>query len=151
MPRNPRQSKQTNQIDPDLAIAYVSRIEHLNDNLETKRSAYIANCKVVREDIKEVLAEAKGDGIPIKALKATVKDHQLDRKKIKLAASLDIDDGVAFEQIKEALGEYGSTPLGKAAIDAAKPGPDIGEVTTAEDTAGAAYVEEPVGRLMLII
>lgn len=114
-----RQSKQTNGIDAEKAKAFVGRIENVEAEIESKRGEYMAFAKDRREDIKEIISEAKDEGIPKKALKAIVADRRFDRKKAKLADGLDIDEGAAFEQMKEALGALGGTPLGEAALASA--------------------------------
>ena len=114
-----QQSTQTNGIDTDKAKSFVARIERLKDEILSGRGTYMFLAKRRRDDIKEVIDEAVSDGIPAKALKATIKDRELQRRRGVIQAGLDIDEGVAFEQMKEALGEFGSLPLGVAAIAAA--------------------------------
>ncbi|MDP2618591.1 MAG: DUF2312 domain-containing protein [Hyphomicrobiales bacterium] len=118
MARKTRVSKQTNGIDADMAKAFIERIENLEGQIDSERGSYMQKAKTIREDIKEVIIEAKDEGIPSKALKAMVKDRRYDRKKAELAAGLDIDEGAAFEQMKEALGPLADTPLGEAALGA---------------------------------
>lgn len=112
------QSKQTNGIDPEVGKSYVSRIERLEGEIESERGKYMAAAKRIREDIKTVISEAKDDGIPKRALKSIIATRKLDRKKAKIENGIDdIDDQAAFEQLKEALGDYADTPLGEAALD----------------------------------
>ena len=139
MARKPRVSKQTNGIDADLAKAYVARVENLHADLESRKGKYMAECKTVREDITEVYAEAKAEGIPAKALKAEVKTREFDRKKAKLKDSLDIDEMAAFEQLEEALGGLVDLPLGQAAMDAQRR--QDGEAFDAAETQEQAAVE----------
>ena len=113
-----KQSTQTNGIDTDKAKGFVGRVEALNAEILSERGVYMANAKGIRASIKEVIVEATSEGIPAKALKATIKDRELQRRRGVIAAGLDIDEGVAFEQMKEALGEFGSSPLGAAALAA---------------------------------
>lgn len=111
-------SKQTNGIDVDVATPYLNRVENLEEEIESERSAFMKKCKSIRGDIKDVLDEAKDAGVPKKALKAIVAKRKLERKINKLADNLDEEDEVAFEQLAEALGTLIDLPLGEAALAA---------------------------------
>lgn len=109
-----------NGIDLDKAKSFVGRIENCEAEIDSERGTYMAAARVLREDIKEILDEAKTAGIPKKALKAMVADRRLSKKKRKLADGLDIDDLAAFEQMREALGDLAALPLGEAALRGAE-------------------------------
>lgn len=109
-----------NGIDVDKAKAFVGRIENVESEIDSERGSYMAKAKSLREDIKEIIGEAKDAGIPKKALKAMVADRRLERKKRKLGDGLDIDEAAAFEQMKEALGDLAGLPLGAAALKGAE-------------------------------
>jgi hypothetical protein len=97
------------------AQPFLKRIETKLDDLDSKRGAYMAACKVVREDIKEIYGESKDHGIPVKALKALVEYRVLEKRQAKLAASFDdIDESAAYSQLVSTLG-----PLGFAAAQRA--------------------------------
>lgn len=106
------------------AAPYLGRVENLMKDLESKRGEYMAECKVVREDIKEIYSEAKANGVPAKALKGLVRYRELERKQAKIGDGLDIDEGSTYQQLVEALGDYGDTPLGAAALGKAPPEDD---------------------------
>lgn len=108
--------KGNNGLDPEKANSYVGRIENLHKDLDTLRGKYMSECKVVREDIKVVLDEAKDDGFPKKSLKAVVKTRELERKAKACREDLaDIDDMDKFDLIRDALGDFADTDLGRAA------------------------------------
>jgi uncharacterized protein (UPF0335 family) len=86
------------------AESFVERIERLVDEIESARGTYMAKAKELREDIKEVKVEAKDNGVLTKALKAVLKERELQRKIAALGANLDIDEGAQFSQLSEALG-----------------------------------------------
>ncbi len=96
------------------AQPYLKRVENLLTDLDSKRGAYMAECKVVREDIKEIYGEAKDHGISVKALKALVEYRVLEKKQAKLAEDFDIEEQAAYSQLVSALG-----PLGFAAAQRA--------------------------------
>lgn len=128
-------SKQTNGIDIAAATEYVERIENLNDEIASAKGEYMNIAKARREDIGHVLTEAKDEhGIPKKALKAIIKQRELESKIKALVDMDDMDDQAAFEQLREALGEFGNTPLGQAALDERAPDPDSSGVKPTEDT-----------------
>jgi uncharacterized protein (UPF0335 family) len=102
------------------AAPFLSRIENLHADLESKKGAYMASCKVVRDELKEVYGEAKEAGVAPKALKGVVKNRQLQRKIDAISDGLDIDEVSTYEQLCEALGDFGETELGKAVLETAK-------------------------------
>jgi len=96
------------------AEGYLKRIETLLAEMESAKGTYMAECKERREDIKEIYAEAKDAGVPVKALRGVVKMRALDKKLNAIADGLDEDEAEAYELLCEALG-----PLGAAAAKAA--------------------------------
>jgi uncharacterized protein (UPF0335 family) len=99
-----------------IAEPFLKRIETLNTDLGSLRGSYMSDCKAIRGDIKEVIAEAKDKGVPSKALKQLVRYRELERKQRDLAANLDIDETATFETLVAALGDLATLPLGEAAI-----------------------------------
>lgn len=103
------------------ALPYLQRIEALNADLETERGTYMQRARSLRDDIKEVISEAKEkDSVPVKALKGLVRYRELEKKQKAIGDGLDIDEASTFEQLLEALGDFGATELGQATLDLAK-------------------------------
>lgn len=96
------------------AEAFLKRIETLMTDLESKRRTYMAECKVVREDIKEVYVEAKDKGVPTKALRGLVKHRQLEKRQRAIAEGLDMDEAAAYAQLVDALGDLGAAAAAAA-------------------------------------
>jgi uncharacterized protein (UPF0335 family) len=97
------------------AQPYVKRIEKLLDDLDSERGRYMANCRPIHEDVREIYGEAKENGIPVKALKGLIKWRELEKKQAGIGADFaDIDEKAQYDQLVEALG-----PLGFAAAVAA--------------------------------
>lgn len=96
------------------AEPFMERIENLLDDLESKRGAYIAECRVVRGDIKEIYTEARDAGIPTKALKGLIKFRELERKQEALADGLESEEAQIYEQLRDALGELGAAAADRA-------------------------------------
>ena len=81
--------------------SFIERIERLEE--EKKQTA---------DDIKEVYAEAQGDGFCAKTLRKLVAERKLDESERRERALL-------FATYAEALGMYADTPLGHAATERA--------------------------------
>jgi len=95
------------------AQPFLTRIENLHADLDSKRGTYMAECRVVREDIKEVYGEAKSAGVAVKALKGLVRWRKLERDQAKIGDGLDIDESSVYARLVETLG-----PLGMGAASA---------------------------------
>jgi len=104
------------------ATKFIERIENLNKQLDEIKSEHMLKCKDVRADIKQVLDEAKAEGYTKAVIKAVVKARALERKAGEAREDLDIADRDTFDVIRHALGDYADTPLGAAALDAARNG-----------------------------
>lgn len=111
-----------NGYDETKARDYFAKVEGHLDELATERGEFMQRCKVIRGHIDEVLTEARDDlGIPKKAFKGVIREHELKRKleavRDDLAEDADIQD--AFDLLKVALGDFADLPLGAAAIERA--------------------------------
>lgn len=103
------------------AESFVKRVESIMDEIASERGKYMKRCRELRDDIKDILGEAKASGIPSKALRGILTYRDLEKKQQALSDGLDLDEQSAFEQMIEKLGDFGDTALGRAAIDKAKP------------------------------
>jgi uncharacterized protein (UPF0335 family) len=108
-----------NGFDPDIAKGFVDRIENLHGDLASEKGEFMARCKVIQADIKEVLTEAKNAGIPKKPLKSLVKQRKLERDIENIRTDLEGDDQDSFDQLVMALGKFAETELGAAAVQQA--------------------------------
>lgn len=107
------------------AAPFIERVENLKEALASEQGAYMARCKAIRDDIKEVYTEAKDADLPIKALKQIVKYRDLERKQEALAEEMEGDEGAYdYEMLVAALGTLSDTPLGQAALDLNSGGED---------------------------
>lgn len=87
-----------NGIAPDQLRSIVERVERLE-----------AEKKALGDDIREVYAEAKGNGFDPKIIRQIVKLRKLDAAERQEQEAL-------LETYLEALGMLASTPLGEAAL-----------------------------------
>ena len=101
---------------------YLRRIENLLGDLDSKRGSYMAECKEVREDIKEIYVEAKDNGVLVRVLKGKVKEHLLLKKLDAIPAGFDLEEAAQWNEVAERLG-----PLGKAAAMRAAPADPIAD------------------------
>lgn len=101
------------------ATEFVDRIENLLRQLDSMKGAYMAECKGVREDIREVYSEAEDQGLPKNALRAVVKTRELERRADECRGSLEGEDQNAYDKIRHSLGDLAELPLGQAALAAA--------------------------------
>lgn len=89
-------------VNAEHLRAFIERIERLE---EEKRA--------IADDIKEVYSEAKGTGYDAKVMRKIVSLRRMDRQKR-------IEEEEILSLYMEALGEFVETPLGQAAISAAR-------------------------------
>lgn len=105
----------------DLGKGYVQRIEVIQTAIEFEQAKAKEEIAPLRSDIKDILEEAKSNGITKKAIKAVVKARALARKADRAREDLDIADRDTFDNIRHALGDLAELPLGQAALDHAQP------------------------------
>lgn len=81
--------------------AIVERIERLEEEK-----------KIIAEDIREVYAEAKGNGYDVKALRTIIRMRKQDANEL-------AEQETIIETYMAALGMLADTPLGQAALERA--------------------------------
>jgi DNA repair ATPase RecN len=119
-----------NGYDPAVLQNVVGRIEHELAELLSERGAYMQRCKVIRDRINEIYEEAKeANQLPKKVLRKLIQTREFERKIEANLAKLEEDDRQLYQALEDALGDFGDTPLGQAALDRARP---------REDDAGAS-------------
>lgn len=105
-----------NGVNPETMQEYVSRIQNLYADIAVKKQAVSDECKIIQTDIKQVYIEAKKQGLNEKALKAVIKELVLLAKAAAVTETLSGDEADMFEMMKDALGDFGNTALGQAAL-----------------------------------
>ena len=91
----------TSEVDAGHLRAFIERIERLEEEK-----------KALSEDIKNVYAEAKGNGFDAKIIRKVVSMRRIDADKRRAEQEM-------IDLYLEALGMLADTPLGQAAISAA--------------------------------
>lgn len=97
------------------AEPFMARIENIYEDIEREKSAFMSTCKELKQDIKDILAEAEEAGVPKKALKGLVKFREFERKQAKIDADFEGEDQSVYDALILQLG-----PLGEAAATRAR-------------------------------
>ncbi|MCL8382094.1 hypothetical protein [Xanthobacter aminoxidans] len=106
-------SAQPNTPDPKVMNALLDRWDEVQQDRESDRGAFRAQCKDHKESEERILEEAKARGIDPKLFKKTIKRRDLSRKIDALNHSIGDDEIADWEAMWEAA----------AARDAKKPSP----------------------------
>jgi uncharacterized protein (UPF0335 family) len=96
--------------------SFVDKSEELEKEALREKMTYMERCRRIREQQKDLLDDAKGQGLPKNVVKAVVKARDLERKIEALQEELEDDAAQIFKDIREALGDYADLPLGAAAV-----------------------------------
>jgi F0F1-type ATP synthase membrane subunit b/b' len=105
------------QYDPKQIESYLSEIDAADDRLASLQSDYMTKCKGPRGDIKMIFEAAKEAGLPARPFKTLVKNHRLERRIENNRARLEADDFDELESLEAALGDFITTPLGRATAE----------------------------------
>jgi hypothetical protein len=111
----------SNGFNADQLSKYLATIDSADDELASLLGSYRASCKGPRERIKNAKGMAKEAGINMTAFNEYVAAHRAKRRQDKRLADLEPEDLDDYNAMVEALGEFGDTPLGAAALAKAKP------------------------------
>lgn len=125
----------------DLA-SFVERIENVNEEYVQWQMKHAADGKRFAEDRREIIDEAKEAGVNVKALRAVVKARALERKAEEARDALEDDEQQAFDDIREALGDFADSPLGAAAVEKATPKQDATTSAVVSAVKGSMTDEE---------
>jgi hypothetical protein len=115
-----------NEIDAKMAKLFFGEIRRTFEDEETRRASFRGDMGALKQRREDIYERAESSGVPKKLLKARIKqwieDKRIAEAKARREAAVpeDADDRSLFEQLCEALGEFGETPLGAAAKEAAK-------------------------------
>jgi DUF1009 family protein len=107
-------------FDPQLLDKYLREINKADDALIKLKTEHMTACKGPRGRIRNVMKEAREAGANMEALRAIIAKQRAERKIDQRIAELEADDREDYEAMLQALGEFGNTDLGKAALSKAK-------------------------------
>jgi len=111
-----------NRASADEAASFVDKFEELEAEVASERGKFMAACKAIRERQKELLEDAKSQGVKKSVVKAIAKARELEARARDMLADIDDDEDRTYAvDIRKALGDDFSTlPLGAAAVEAGK-------------------------------
>jgi uncharacterized protein (UPF0335 family) len=113
-------AKPTNGFDGAVLKDFIARVETIEDEIASDMGAALSAAKVKRSEISDVIVEARESGIPSKALKLELALRKKDREKARLSVHADEATRETHEEMRAALGDLASLPLGVAAVRQAK-------------------------------
>jgi hypothetical protein len=116
----------TNSPSEENVQAAVANIEQLYADLASERGIYMSKCKKIRGVMEDDYKSAANLGISKKLLKKIVKERELERKIAAITEGLEPDEQSEIDMLKEKLGEFANTPLGKSALANAANAPGNG-------------------------
>lgn len=100
---------------------YLREIDKADDKLIALKIDHMEQCKGPRGRIRNIMKEARESDVNMQALRTLVANHRAERKIEQRIAELEADDRNDYDSMLEALGEFGDTDLGQAALRKAKP------------------------------
>ena len=105
-----------NGFDQEQLEKYLAEIDKADDGLLKLKSDHMIACKGPRGRIRGVMKMAREAGFKMEAFRTLVAKYVSERKIEERIAELEADDKADFLAMQEALGDYGSTPLGEATL-----------------------------------
>ena len=111
----------SNSFDGAQIETYLRAIAKADDRLMELKVAYTKACKGPRSSIRNILKEARDIGLNMAALRTVIARDRAGRKIEQRISELEPDDAADYEAMQEALGAFGDTDLGQAALRKAKP------------------------------
>jgi hypothetical protein len=110
-----------NGYDGAMVRSFLDRIEHVQADIDEVMDAAQLACAPHREDIAAIKKEATDAGIPRRAMNALISERRMRARADQIRDSLTADDQDRFDNLKAALGDFGDTALGAAALKDAEP------------------------------
>ena len=106
-----------NRASPSEAASFIDKVEELMKEKTSEQGTFMAKCKAINERIKEVLDDAKSQGVAKKLVKSIVSAREHEAKAKALRDDLEDEDQKFFVDIRKVLCDLADTPLGAAAMD----------------------------------
>ncbi len=105
--------KQANRPSAETELASVNAMEDLNKRILEKRMENMASMKPFYAERKEIVADARANGIHGDALKELVADRALLRKIKEKIANLDETAGEELRIMRENIGLFDNLPISR--------------------------------------
>jgi hypothetical protein len=118
MAQDVKTKKAGNGYPSEVVENLVRSHEQLDEACATIMSKAMTDCKVHRQDQKDLLDEAKDThGIPKGAMKKVLAIRKMERKAAKIREDAEDDVQDDIDQLRHSLGDLDETPLGEAAVE----------------------------------
>ena len=109
--------------DPE-AVSFYERIRNIDERIDEISADHNEKKRIelepVKADRKALIDEACEDlNLPKSVVNAQAKRFKLLRRAEQVGDNLDEENKTRLEDLQASLGDYGSTPLGQAALDTA--------------------------------
>jgi uncharacterized protein (UPF0335 family) len=114
------EAREHEAVDGEQLDKYLRQIDKADDALVKLKVDHMDACKSPRGRIRNIMKEARESGVNMAALRTVIAAHRADRKIEQRISELEADDAADYEAMQEALGAFGDTDLGKAALRKAK-------------------------------
>jgi hypothetical protein len=110
----------SNRPDREQLKGYLAEIDVAQSEIDSLRDDYVESCRPHREQIKAIKEVAKDAGVNMEAFNVLLGEHNAERRHKQRVAKLDLMDRADYEEMAQALGDFGSTPLGTVTLERAK-------------------------------
>lgn len=132
-----------NRASAEEAGSFVDQFEEFEAEIASERGTFMAKCRAIRERQKELLDDAKSQGVGKGLVKAIAKARELEAKAAKIRDEMEDDDKAFFIDIRKALGDdYSALPLGAAAVAREEGGQDDTTAAVVKAVKGSMSDEE---------
>jgi uncharacterized protein (UPF0335 family) len=96
---------------------HIRKIESFLVELASEKGAYMARCRALKDEIKNVYEEASADGVSRPAFKEAVQTFGLQRKINAIRHKMEKDALEVYDEIITAIEGLDDLPLGQAALE----------------------------------
>lgn len=104
-----QKEKSRANFDKDAAVAFYQRYANLSASFDSHAGEY-------RSDVKELYNEGANDlGLSRRIMGMEFKRIRAEQKRLKRENELEPEEKEGLENLRDALGEFADTPLGRAA------------------------------------
>ena len=130
MPRKPKsddgqvhqdETKRTNGLNESQVKGFFAEAEDEMASIDEIMREATEKCQVHKDRIKEIAKEAAESGVPKKVFRTKLRERSLLRRADACRDTLSEAQRDEYDLVSQALGQFGDTPLGSAALDRARP------------------------------
>jgi hypothetical protein len=105
--------------DGEYIRGAIEQIMSINAEIDGEKAALAKKLQPKRKHVAKIIKGMVESGMGTREVQTLLKKAKLERRLENVTAELDDDQKAEFQRILEAMGDFGDTPLGAAAIAAA--------------------------------